>query len=123
MKNKKLLIGILLSAIFATYSCKQPNLGVSTTIEVPVGVIEVNNSSLEEFINTTGTVYPIKEVSLNSEMAGRYSLQINPSTRKEYALGDKVSAGTIIIKLEDEEYYNNLRIKSKEDGEKCRTNL
>ena len=114
MKNKKLLIGILLSAIFATYSCKQPNLGVSTTIEVPVGVIEVNNSSLEEFINTTGTVYPIKEVSLNSEMAGRYSLQINPSTGKEYALGDKVSARTVIIKLEDEEYYNNLRIKSKE---------
>jgi RND family efflux transporter MFP subunit len=114
MKNRKLLVTILISAIIVVSSCKQPDLGVSTSIEVPVGVIEVNTSSLEEFINTTGTVYPVKEVSLNSEMSGRYSLQINPSTGKEYALGDKVTAGKIIIKLEDEEYYNNLRIKSKE---------
>ena len=110
MKNRKLLITILVSAVFAAYSCKQPNLSVNTTIEVPVGVIEVNTSSLEEFINTTGTVYPVKEVSLNSEMAGEYRLLVNPTTAKPYVLGDKVAAGTVIIKLEDEEYFNNLRI-------------
>ncbi|MCF8381763.1 MAG: efflux RND transporter periplasmic adaptor subunit [Bacteroidales bacterium] len=114
MNNRKLIITILIATFFVAYSCKQPDLGVSATIEVPVGVIEVSTSSLEEFINTTATVYPIKEVSLSSEMAGKYNLQINPDTRKPYALGDKVSSGEVIIKLEDEEYSNGLRIKSKE---------
>ena len=101
-------------ALIITHSCKQPDLNVETTIEVPVGVIEAGISSIEEFINTTGTVYPIKEVSLNSEMTGKYRLQNNPNTGKPYALGDEVTGGATIIKLEDEEYYNNLRIKSKE---------
>ncbi len=38
---------------------------VSTTMEVPVGVIEVTTSSIEEFVSTTGTVYPLKEVTLS----------------------------------------------------------
>ncbi|MBL7110482.1 MAG: efflux RND transporter periplasmic adaptor subunit [Bacteroidales bacterium] len=114
MKNSKYFFTILLMALIITHSCKQPDLNVETTIEVPVGVIEAGISSIEEFINTTGTVYPIKEVSLNSEMTGKYRLQNNPNTGKPYALGDEVTGGATIIKLEDEEYYNNLRIKSKE---------
>ena len=95
-------------------SCNQPDMQVNTTIEVPVGVIEVSTSSIEEFVSTTGSVYPLKDVSLSSEITGVYRLQINPTTRKPYALGDHVKAGATIIKLEDEEYVNDLRIKSKE---------
>lgn len=95
-------------------SCNQPEPTLSTNIEVPVGVIEASTSSIEEFINTTGTVYPMKEVELMSEMAGKYKLQINKSTGKPFVLGDVVKEGTVIIRLEDEEYYNNLRIKSKD---------
>jgi RND family efflux transporter MFP subunit len=87
---------------------------VSTTVEVPVGVIEASTSSIEEFVSTTGTVYPLKEVTLSSEIAGEYRLQVNPATGKAYALGDYVKAGTTLIKLEDEEYVNDLRIRSKE---------
>jgi RND family efflux transporter MFP subunit len=114
MKKTRLLFAILTAALVIGHSCKQPDLNVETSIEVPVGVVEVDTSSLEEFINTTGTVYPIKEVSLESEMAGKYQLLNNPATGRPYILGDKVKAGAIIIKLEDEEYLNNLRIKSKE---------
>jgi RND family efflux transporter MFP subunit len=114
MKRIKSLFTILIAALLIGNSCKQPDLNVETSIEVPVGVIEVDTSSLEEFINTTGTVYPIKEVSLESEIKGRYMLQKNPATGKTFILGDRVKAGAIIIKLEDEEYLNNLRIKSKE---------
>lgn len=95
-------------------SCNQPDMQVNTTIEVPVGVIEVSTSSIEEFVSTTGSVYPLKDVSLSSEITGEYNLQINPATGKPYALGDHVKAGATIIKLEDEEYVNDLRIKSKE---------
>ena len=114
MKKIKILFTILIAALVTGNSCKQPDLNVETSIEVPVGVIEVDTSSLEEFINTTGTVYPIKEVSLESEMAGKYRLQNNLATGRPYILGDMVNAGAVIIKLEDEEYFNNLRIRSKE---------
>jgi len=110
--NSLLITGILLAIVLA--SCKQPDMEVNTTIEVPVGVIEVTSSSMEEFVSTTGSVYPLKEVSLNSEITGQYQLQINPATGKRYALGDRVKAGASIIKFEDDEYVNNLRIRSKE---------
>lgn len=113
MKPKH-LFPLLVSVLAFVHACKQPDLSVETSIEVPVGVIEAGISSIEEFINTTGTVYPIKEVSLSSEMAGEYRLQKNPATGKPYALGDRVQKGATIIKLEDEEYVNNLRIRSKE---------
>lgn len=103
-----------ITAAFLVYSCKKPTMEVSSNIEVPVGVIEVSTSSIEEFVNTTGTVYPMEEVILSSEMAGKYQLQVNPATGKTYTLGDLVKEGATIIKLEDEEYYNSLRIKSKE---------
>jgi RND family efflux transporter MFP subunit len=95
-------------------SCNQPDMEVSTTIEVPVGVIEVNTASIEEFVSTTGTVYPRKEVNLSSEITGDYLLQVNPVTGKPYALGDRVNSGAAIVKLEDREYINNQRIKSLE---------
>jgi RND family efflux transporter MFP subunit len=114
MNNHKILIFVLLTALVMGYSCGQPDLNVETSIEVPVGVIEVDTSSLEEFINTTGTVYPIMEVSLEAEIAGEYRLQNNPATGRPYILGDRVKAGAVLIKLEDEEYVNNLRIRSKE---------
>jgi RND family efflux transporter MFP subunit len=114
MKRTKSFLTILITALLIVNSCKQPDLNVETSIEVPVGVIEVDTSSLEEFINTTGTVYPIKEVSLESEITGKYQLQRNQATGRPYILGDKVKAKDVIIKLEDEEYVNNLRIRSKE---------
>jgi len=114
MKHYRIITAIFGTALILANACKQPDLGVETSIEVPVGVIEADISSIEEVINTTGTVYPVKEVSLNSEMAGRYHLQNNPETGKPYALGDHVDKDAVIIKLEDEEYVNNLRIRSKE---------
>lgn len=107
-----ILTGVPLALLIV--SCKQPSTDVSTTIEVPVQVIEVGTSSIEEYVSTTGTVYPLKEVDLNSEIAGDYQLQVNPATGKPYALGDMVREGATVVKLEDKEYVNGLRIKSKE---------
>jgi RND family efflux transporter MFP subunit len=112
-KILKTLPAIALSALLLN-SCNPPDMEVNTTIEVPVGVIEVSTSSIEEFVSATASVYPLKDVTLNSEIAGEYILQINPLTKRTYALGDQVKAGATIIKLEDEEYVNDLRIRSKE---------
>ena len=114
MKQFRFALWSLVIPALLVSSCKPPDMEVNTTVEVPVGVIEASTSSIEEFVSTTGTVLPLKEETLNSEIAGDYRLQINPATGKRYALGDQVKAGATIIKLEDEEYVNGLRIKSKE---------
>jgi membrane fusion protein (multidrug efflux system) len=114
MKQIQSTILAMAAGILMLNSCRQPDMEVSTTVEVPVGVIEAGTSSIEEFVSTTGSVYPMKEVTLSSEIAGVYRLQINPSTGKPYELGDNVIAGASLIKLEDEEYVNELRVKSKE---------
>jgi len=114
MKQIRITYFAFATAALLLFSCKQPDMEVNTTIEVPVGVIEVTSASIEEFVSTTGSVYPLKDVSLSSEITGEYRLQVNPATRKPYALGDHVMAGSTIISLEDEEYVNDLRIKSKE---------
>jgi len=114
MKTFRFALWALMIPVFLVSSCKQPDMEVSTTVEVPVGVIEASTSSIEEFVSTTGSVYPSKEVSLSSEITGEYRLQINPATGKRYALGDRVKAGAILIRLEDEEYVNEPRVKSKE---------
>jgi len=114
MKTFRFALWSLMIPLILVSSCKQPDMEVSTTVEVPVGVIEASTSSIEEFVSTTGSVYPSKEVSLSSEITGEYRLQMNPATGKRYALGDRVKAGAILIKLVDEEYVNDLRVKSLE---------
>ncbi len=113
MKQILILSLALITPLMLMTSCKQPDMEVDNTIEVPVGVIEVSTSTIEEFVSTTGSVYPLKEVTLISEVTGEYMLQKNPSTGLPYALGDKVQRGASVIKLEDEEYVNSLRVKSK----------
>jgi len=114
MKQIRIIIFAMLAPLLTFSSCRQPDMEVDTTIEVPVGVIEVSTSTIEEFVSTTGTVYPLKEVTLSSEITGEYRLQLNPSTGALYALGDHVKAGATLIKLEDEEYVNSLRARSTE---------
>jgi len=111
IKTSLASLGFALTVLTA---CRQPDMTVSTNVEVPVGVIEVSASDIEEYVSTTGTVYPMKEVMLTSEILGDYHLQVNPATGKPYALGDPVRVGATIVRLEDEEYMNNLRIRSKE---------
>ena len=114
MKQIRSILFVLLIPIVLVSSCKQPDMEVDTTIEVPVGVIEVTTSTIEEYVSTTGSVYPLKEVTMASEVTGEYFLQVNPSTGKRYALGDHVKSGATVIKLVDEEYVNDMRVRSKE---------
>jgi membrane fusion protein (multidrug efflux system) len=114
MKPIRRIFPVLLVPFLMFSACRQPDMEVDTTIEVPVGVLEVTTSTIEEFVSTTGSVYPLKEVTLSSEIAGEYRLQVNPATGRRYGLGDRVNAGAPVIKLEDEEYVNSLRVKSTE---------
>jgi membrane fusion protein, multidrug efflux system len=116
MKSRRTpLIIFLLSgfALLAVNGCKNQQTDAETEVAVPVSVLDIRPSSIEEFIETNGTVYPTREVELKSEMSGKYLLRNNPRAGRPWALGDRVSAGDIIVQFEDEEYVNGIQIDSK----------
>lgn len=110
VKMKKLIT--LIVAITLLASCNNEEKDLTKDISVPVSVIDLKLKSIEKYIETTGTVYPVKEINKKSEIAGKYHLLTNPSTGKKYALGDYVKEGDKIIRLEDKEYENNIKINS-----------
>ncbi|MFK5855322.1 MAG: efflux RND transporter periplasmic adaptor subunit [Bacteroidota bacterium] len=109
---KRIALLLLITVIIA--SCDDESKDLSKDISVPVSVTEIVPSSLEEYISTTGTVNPVKEVTLKAEISGNYILLKNPKTGKHFVLGDYVKKGTKIIQIEDAEYENNIKIISLE---------
>jgi membrane fusion protein (multidrug efflux system) len=100
--------------LFFAFSCSTDNTSFDTDISVPVSVTEVKTSSIEQYVNTTGSVFAMQEVTLFSEIVGDYYLLKNPKTGRPFALGDRVEVGQKIVRLENEEYENNIKIESEE---------
>ena len=116
MKQYHILIAFSLLATIGLTSCGDRPQNAPNNIATPVSVVELKKGSISKLINTTGTVQPTYGVSLNSEMSGFYKLQINPKTGKTFKMGDRVSKGTIIVRLEDKEYENG-RVSALSDEE------
>lgn len=109
MKTKAIFISGLL--LFA--ACGGDDSDVGTEIAVPVTVEEIKLKPIEEFIVATGTMQAAKEVTIKSEVSGFYQLLINPETGSLFALGDFVKSGREIIRLDNPEKENEIKIKSK----------
>ena len=107
----KRLTGVILSLLLLA-GCGGEQPDIQTDIEVPVSVIEVEPSSIEEFVTVTGTVDAIKDYTVETETAGYYHLATNPSTKKPYAIGDKVKKGRLLVTIDNPEQENNIRIES-----------
>ena len=101
------------SLILLLVGCNNQPQSSQNDIETPVSVLELKLSSLDKFINTTGTALATYSLDLNSEMAGDYYLQTNPRTGKPYKLGDAVKKGQVIVKFENREYENSISIESR----------
>lgn len=112
MKTFHQILAFLL-VLGAASACNNTPTTTTTELAVPVSVIDLKASSIEKTINTTGTMTANKKAVVNSEMAGKYRLMINPKTRRPFALGDIVESGQVVVQLEDAEYVNNIGIESK----------
>ncbi|MGQ8338115.1 efflux RND transporter periplasmic adaptor subunit [Sunxiuqinia sp. A32] len=104
----------ILFALIGFTACNNQSADSAAEVAIPVSVEDLKPSSIEQTITTTGTVVATKEVTLTTEMSGRYRLAKNPKTGKPFILGDKVEKGQVIVELEDEEYLNNLGMEAKE---------
>jgi len=107
-----LIISGFMAAVIFLSSCNRNQQDLSRDIAVPVTVAEIQPRSIEKFIEITGTVKPVKEVLLKSEMNGHYHLRNNPATGRPYKLGDQVREGDEIIELQDQEFENTIKINS-----------
>ena len=94
--------------------CKNQEANLQGEVEIPVTVEDIKLKSIEEYINTTGTAYPKGEINLKSKITAAYFLEKNPQTGRTWQLGDRVREGSLIARLEDEEYVNSIKMESNE---------
>ena len=113
MYNNRMITFYVLSLFFFVACSNQPQTSQSD-IETPVSVRELKPGSISSFFNTSGTAQATFSVDLNSEMSGLYQLQTNPRTGRPFKLGDAVSKDQLIIRFEDKEYENSIRIESRQ---------
>lgn len=109
MKKSIILLGTLILAIVG---CRNQDQNLTADVEIPVSVEELKLKPIEEFVNTTGTAFPKGEIELKSKIAAAYFLEKNPQTGKLWQLGDKIKAGALIARLEDEEYINSVKMET-----------
>jgi len=101
---------LLFAILLAMVSCNNRQQAETTDIASPVSVEDIKKQSIEKYLNTTGTAKATQEVTLSTEMSGLYQLQNNPATGRPFKLGDRVKAGQVIAKLDDQEYVNGIAI-------------
>jgi membrane fusion protein (multidrug efflux system) len=111
-KNMEKKLIVFASFLLLMLACRNQDQNLSADVEIPVSVEELKLKSIEEFINTTGTAFPKGEIELKSEIAASYFLEKNPNTGRLWQLGDRVWEGALIIRLEDEEYANSVRLET-----------
>ncbi len=111
MKKSIFIIAVGLMIITG---CGNQDQNLTADVEIPVSVEDIKLKSIEEFINTTGTAFPKGEIELKSKIIAYYFLEKNPQTGRVWQLGDKVKKGTLIARLEDQEYVNSIQLESKE---------
>lgn len=113
MKQYQIFIASSLLTTLLLTGCGNKPQNATNNIATPVSVVELKKGSISKLINTTGTVQPTYGASQNAEMSGFYKLQTNPRTGKPFKMGDRVSKGELIIRLEDKEYENGIAIDAK----------
>ncbi len=111
--TSRLLFFMISISILILSGCQQERMTAQTDTTIPVRVMEVKKSSIQEFVTTTGTVYAAKETILKTEQAGRYMIQRNPQTGKPFVMGDSVAANTLLFSLDNPEYVNQIAMDSK----------
>lgn len=104
---------VSLAALLALWSCKQETLTVDTETTITVKAAELKPKAIQEFVTATGTAFPIRDVQLKTEQAGRYLLHSNPRTSQPFRMRDIIKKDEILISLDNPEFVNQTAFDSK----------
>ena len=97
----------------STLACNDREIDLESSITVPVSVEEIKPQSIEQFIETTGTVEAIKKVELTAETNGYYR-RGKAGDGTPFSVGDPVDKDDVIVYLDNPELENEIMIESKE---------
>ncbi|MDR1646168.1 MAG: efflux RND transporter periplasmic adaptor subunit [Tannerellaceae bacterium] len=114
MKHLRNTIAPLLLPALLLAACNNQPQGETNDIATPVSVLELKKGSISQLIHTSGTARPVYGADLVAQMSGNYLLGTNPQTGRPFRLGDRLTKGQSVIRLEDEEYVNSIAIHAKE---------
>ncbi len=112
MKKITLIYAVSASLLFAACSSSTGTTS-QAQISIPVTVEEIVSGNLEQITSTNGSLTPLSSATVTNKIEGVYRPAINPATGKYYKIGDKVKAGEVLARLEDEEYVNDISIETK----------
>jgi membrane fusion protein, multidrug efflux system len=110
----KTRVYLIVAALILIAGCNNQEERLQADVEIPVGVIDITLKPIEEVISTTGTVYPRGVIELRSRISATYILEKNPRTGKTWQMGDRVQAGDVIVRFEDREFINSVRLEAQE---------
>ena len=102
-----------LATLLVLWSCKQETLNVDTETTITVKAAELKPKAIQEFVTATGTAFPIRDVQLKTEQAGRYLLHANPRTSQLFRMRDIIKKDEILISLDNPEFVNQTAFESK----------
>ena len=103
---------IILASVFAAVSCRNQTQNLNADVEIPVSVQDATLKSIEEYVSTSGTAYPLGDIVVKSEITANYFLEKNPQAMKPWQLNDRVKAGDLIARLVDQEYINSIKLET-----------
>ena len=106
------LAGLACAGLLAA-GCDEEGPDIDVESAIPVRAQPVTRGPIAEYIEATATVEAAREGLLACEQAGRYRLQTNPRTGAPWAMGDRVEAGDLIVRLENAEFENQVSLESK----------
>lgn len=107
---KVIPVPIMLCLLFL--SCGNQEGQSELDIAAPVTVEEVTFKPIEEYFTSTGTVTATRVAEVTSEAAGFFQPGINPRTKRPFAVGDAIRKDDVLLRLENPEYENNIKIES-----------
>ena len=111
MKKEFFILALFITLIS---SCRNNDQNLNADVEIPVSVEDIKLKHIGEYVSTTGTVYPRGDIVLKSKITATYYLEKNPETGRNWQLGDRVKAGSLIARLEDREYVNSIQLETNE---------
>ncbi len=108
----KRIIILLAASLIAAGGCRNQDQSLTADVEIPVSVQDLKLKPIEEYVNTTGTAYPKGEIEMKAKIPADYFLERNPRTGRLWQLGDRISKGDLIARLEDQEYVNSVKMET-----------
>ncbi|MCH7783589.1 efflux RND transporter periplasmic adaptor subunit [candidate division KSB1 bacterium] len=108
---RSIRLGSVLLGILYLNSCSQEGSTDIPVLRVPVTVEEVGLGDISSFISLTGTITPIEEMDIVSDVSG--VIHFEPVGGGRIKGGDPVGVDQVVAKIENEEYVLNIGLEGK----------